>query len=285
MKTWKLTPPKNARTGSWRNAKKTSDSCVSGKSVKWNDPTIVLDKARVEAQLPLKACWEYYSKILKEQNQVVKSQSDENAFIYGLERFPELKRVTVTPAAHGWLFASLYETPMIRAFPYGFNYPIPRGWADVPPHPLRWSESNEQYKDEWRGVRIALRILSQYDHHVSELSFDANQLGAGINYMIFDQPCEEYDHFVAIMKRPGFQYLDLSLLVGVGGTRDWAGLRSGNLHRALSEAKELKHMSLSTTSCYNREGDTVPLKTIFPLDHWPQLRHFGFRTSISPCRT
>jgi hypothetical protein len=34
---------------------------------------------------------------------------------------PALKRVTITPSAHGHLFTPLYPTPIIRAFPKGFN--------------------------------------------------------------------------------------------------------------------------------------------------------------------
>lgn len=54
--------------------------------------------------------------------------SDVDALIYGLKRFPALRRMTITPAAHGWIFAPLYETPMIRALLKGLNYPILCGW-------------------------------------------------------------------------------------------------------------------------------------------------------------
>lgn len=50
--------------------------------------------------------WYYYYTIM-----------DSNVFRYGLQRFPSLKRITITPAAHGWLYTPLYQTPMIRAFP------------------------------------------------------------------------------------------------------------------------------------------------------------------------
>jgi hypothetical protein len=50
----------------------------------------------------------------------------------GFARFPALKRVTAKLVAHGWIFTPLYQTSMIRAFPKGFNYAIPRGWPHVP---------------------------------------------------------------------------------------------------------------------------------------------------------
>lgn len=42
-----------------------------------------------------------------------------------------LRRITIAPTAHGSLFLTLYQTPMICSLPYGFNYPIPRGWPTV----------------------------------------------------------------------------------------------------------------------------------------------------------
>lgn len=45
-----------------------------------------------------------------------------------LRRFLAVRTITITPAAHGRLFYPLFETPMIRAFPPGFIYPLQRGW-------------------------------------------------------------------------------------------------------------------------------------------------------------
>ncbi|KAJ5198009.1 uncharacterized protein N7498_007126 [Penicillium cinerascens] len=240
-------------------------------------------KNQMDSQMPLKACWEYYSQILNDQTTVIESKEDEKAFLYGLERFPRLKRVTVTPATHGWLFSPLYETPMIRAFPYGFNYPIPRGWhieqnEGQIANPLHWSEATDEYKQLWRGARIVLRVLSQMEtHNVSELSFDSKQLPTGINYLIFERPCEEYNHFTTIMKRPGFRRLDISLFTGTSGIYSWAGFRSGYFLKAISMAKELTHIHLSTTfDDGSSMGDPpMPLKEVFPIEKWPKLYHLG----------
>jgi hypothetical protein len=66
-----------------------------------------------------------------QQESVLLTHADIDALKYGITRFPALKRITITPATHGFLYTPLYETPMIRAFPYGFNYPIPRAWPTV----------------------------------------------------------------------------------------------------------------------------------------------------------
>jgi hypothetical protein len=242
-------------------------------------PDHLARKNQIDAQMPLKVCWEYYMQILNDQTTVIEAQDDEKAFLYGLQRFPRLKRVTVTPAAHGWLFTPLYETPMIRAFPYGFNYPIPRGWhfdqtEGQVVEPLPWSEATEEYKELWRGARITLRVLSQVKkHNFSELSFDSKQLHTGINFRIFDQPCEEYNHFAAIMKRPGFRRLHLSLLTGSSGY--WAGFQSGYFHQAVSLARELTDIYLSTTfnlGSLSSLGDPpIPLKKVLPVMEWPNL--------------
>lgn len=91
-----------------------------------------------------------------------------------MKQFPALKRVTITPAAHGHLFAPLYPTPMIRAFPKGFNYPIPRGWPvmpgpKTPPYAYPWHDIDEMHKEKYRAFHIVTRVLTKENHNVSEL--------------------------------------------------------------------------------------------------------------------
>ncbi|KAK5800961.1 hypothetical protein VI817_003173 [Penicillium citrinum] len=242
-------------------------------------PDHVARQHQMNSQMPLKACWEYYRHLYDDQISVIRSEDDIKAFLYGLDRFPRLKRVTVTPAAHGWLFAPLYETPMIRAFPYGFNYPILRGWHYDPEdlqvaEPLPWSEASEEYKELWRGARIVLRILSQTEtHNISELSFDSKQLHTGLNFLIFEQPCAEHNQFAAIMKRPGFRRLHLSLLTGTNSY--WEGFESGLFRQTLTLAKGLTHLHLSTT--FNNGSNSImrdqpiPLEEVLPITEWPNL--------------
>lgn len=51
--------------------------------------------------MPSKAYWKYYRELRDDQTSVIGSEDDKKAFLYGLERFPQLKRVTVTPTAYG----------------------------------------------------------------------------------------------------------------------------------------------------------------------------------------
>lgn len=246
-------------------------------------PDHVARQNQMNAQMPLKACWEYYRQLYDDQISIIRSEDDKKAFIYGLNRFPRLEKVTVTPGAHGWLFAPLYDTPMIRAFPYGFNYPIPRGWHCDPNDirvvgPLPWSEAPEEYKELWRAARIVLGHLSQTEkHNISELSFDSKLLNTGLNFLIFDRPCEEYYQFAAIIKRPGFRRLHLSLLTGNHG--NWKGFESGLFRQAMSLAKGLTHLHLSTTfnnGSFSGMGDEpVPLKEVLPIIEWPNLSHLA----------
>ncbi|KAJ5371448.1 uncharacterized protein N7496_007540 [Penicillium cataractarum] len=250
-------------------------------------PYHVARQKQVDAQMPPEESLKYYQKLLRQQNEVLVSRSDEKAFVYGIDRFSALRRVVVTPAAHGWLFSPLYGTPTIRSLPYGFNYPIPRGWPtvglwEVAQYPLPWSEAPEEYKEQWHGTRIVLRILAHSNHNVSELSFDAMSLITAINFMMLEQPCEEYDHFMTILKRPKFSHLDLPLYVGGTGTYLWARESSGNLRRALSKARDLQHVSFSTTLDPGPRGPPIPLTSVFPVEDWPTLRHFGlFRFDVS----
>ena len=80
----------------------------------------------------------------------------------------------------------------------------------LPYEVLPWNDENE--KSKWRGFCIVTCELAKLDHHVLELILDVNRLETGLSCRIFDQPCEEYDNLVALLRRPGFSRIDLALL-------------------------------------------------------------------------
>lgn len=232
---------------------------------------------------PLSECWEFYRTLIRQQDDVLAGKSDEEAFIHGLKRFPALKKVTVTPAAHGFLFNPLYQTPMIRSFPEGLNYPMPRGWP-LPSHvqleevcSAPWKELEEVHQERFHGFRIVVRALAEQKNNVVEFSVDSRLLRTGINCTILDDTCEEYNHLATLLKKPGFRHLDLSFTLA--GT--WQSFPHEKLHDILREAGDLKEFSLATTGIdagsehMNLENDTpVPLKDMFPIENWPKLQHF-----------
>ncbi|EXK79844.1 hypothetical protein FOQG_15596 [Fusarium oxysporum f. sp. raphani 54005] len=255
--------------------------------------------------LSLDESWAYYKTLLEDQRQVIASNADIEAFKHGLRRFSSLKRVTVTPATHGRLRKPLYRTPMIRAFPRGFDYPLPEAWPcykrSMPIDALPWMSQEglpyqqtygrectaEAYRAKWRGYRMVMRGLVEYGNHkVTELKIGGNEIRSGLNCRIFDQRCVEYDDLVALLKRPGFRYLSLDLFTGLLEHWDWDSYKSGLLHDALAKAKDIQHISIRSTTDTAEgypqqlqpdeiEENLVPLRTIFPIDHWPNLRHFG----------
>ncbi|PYI09469.1 hypothetical protein BO78DRAFT_405010 [Aspergillus sclerotiicarbonarius CBS 121057] len=214
------------------------------------------------------AFWTYYQTLLKQQNTVLESDADMHPFIYGLKRFPALKIVTVTPAAHGCLFTPLYDTPMIRAFPYGFNYPIPRGW------PTANNEAPLGNLPRWNSLTDP--------HPVTEFIVNVNQLDTGLSCRIFEEPDQEYRDLVSILKRPGFSRLDLALVIDEQADLGWPSFRNGKIRRALAKATDLEHISLRTNVREILGEDDVdediehliPLQTIFPVECWPKLKHF-----------
>ncbi|KAJ5991543.1 hypothetical protein N7522_011750 [Penicillium canescens] len=267
-------------------------------------------ESQLKALLPIKQCYNHYTRLKKQQDEVLISGADKDAFVYGLDRFPQVTKVAVTPAAHGWLFCPLYETPFIRAFPYGFNYPIPRGWptpwpmSPEYPAPCSWTletarsipnpllspenrTAGEGYKDLWRGVRTVLKSLSQCDHHVSDLRFDANKLNTGVHHEMFTRPCEEYDHFMTLLKRPGLRRFDLTLFIDDPGLQSFA---TGDFRRAIGHAKDLTHINIATTLDiasrywgYREYNAFTSLRNILPFAQWPKLAHFGItRLEITP---
>ncbi|KAF4997448.1 hypothetical protein FGRMN_3812 [Fusarium graminum] len=274
-----------------------------GRSDYGNPGTFVLP----DYLMGIEESWAYYKPLLEDQRQVLASDADIEAFKYGLQRFPSLKRITVTPSTHGRIRNPLYKTPMIRAFPRGFDYPMPTAWPayteefSEPVDVLPWVAKNdrpyqkvygpvctvEAYRAKWRGYRAVTRTLAEHDDHcITELHIGGNEVRSGLNCRIFDKRCVEYDDLVTLLKRPGFRYLNLDLFTGLLGCKDWKSYKSGLLHDALAQAKDLEHMYLRSTMEINGgsseqldyekiEKYVFPLRTIFPVDQWPRLRHFG----------
>ncbi|KAH7185188.1 uncharacterized protein B0J16DRAFT_398928 [Fusarium flagelliforme] len=262
--------------------------------------------------LSVEASWDYYKGLLEDQRQVLQSGADIGAFKHGLTRFPNLKRVTVTPSTHGNIGQPMYQTPMIRAFPYRFDYPLPKEWPFAkygePREVYAWIPDDEdpdnfigscesfhncnpeEYRAKWRGFRVVLRTLveNSNEHNVTELIVGGAEIVTGVNCRLFDQPCREYADLVTLLKRPGFHRLALDLFTGIDEFRNWKSFRSGLIFKALSKAKDLRHITLHATTD-TTYGETMyppgrdglpdywpfPLQSVFPINCWPKLEHFG----------
>ncbi|CAI7676458.1 unnamed protein product [Penicillium manginii] len=158
---------------------------------------------------------------------------------------------------------------MVRAFPQGFNYPIPRGWpvssAEEPRDVITfpWKSVDERHRGKYPGFRIVTRALAQQKNNVVELVLDARQIDTGTN-------C--------------FRRLDLSLMFGGrrSAIENWKTFRDGRLRKTLSEMIDLEEFTFYTAgleNCY--EGKTPPIDSntvsperIFPVERWFKLRHF-----------
>lgn len=111
---------------------------------------------------------------------------------------------------------------------------------------------------------------------MTEFLIHSHGMYTGLSCRVFDQPCQEYDDFKALLSRPGFRYLELSLNTDL---RDYAAEGGwhflGLLYEALSTATDLEHLDF----CF-QVGNQVrfdpdllpPLETILPFDQWPTLR-------------
>ena len=244
------------------------------------------------AQLPLSTSWNYYQQLVSLQQEVLTRGDDVSALHHGLACFPALRRITITPAAHGFLYSPLYETPTIRAFPYGFNYPIPRGWPvagetlwrmpEMPP----WTKGGQKAERErWHGFRTVLHVLAQSpDHQVCELVLDAHILATGLNCRLFEESCSEHHDLMALVRRPGFRHLSLALAVDGQQHLNWPAFKSAYLHQILGETSaDLEYFSLSTNlgadidMQFGSISDFIPLRTLLPVNQWPRLYHFGLR--------
>ncbi|KAJ4139878.1 hypothetical protein NW768_001225 [Fusarium equiseti] len=120
--------------------------------------------------------YHYYYQLVKQERWMLRSGADWKTFEYALDRFPSLRRVTISTKVHGKLFMPRYETPLIRSFPYGFVYALPGPWHFPDAHQtsrIIWKDKDAKLSDEYkvfrRGLCSALRVLAKHGKHkVSE---------------------------------------------------------------------------------------------------------------------
>lgn len=236
---------------------------------------------QIHAELSHEESWTYYQELLRQQDDVIARGADVEAFRYALQQFPALQTVTITPAAHGWLFTPLYETPMVRAFPYGFNYPIPRGWLTTrSTEDAEWPAPWEDSKARWRGYCLLTQVLAQERerHRISELRIDSHYLQSGLNFRLFEQSSQEYLDLVTCIQHPSLKKLHLSLYVDF----HWTPFYHNLLRNALAKNSQLEHFSLETgldhhgyNPYYGADHEWPPvLQKILPINCWTRLQHF-----------
>ncbi|EGX95321.1 hypothetical protein CCM_03593 [Cordyceps militaris CM01] len=268
-----------------------------------NDSGNVAGRAARDAQRaaepPVEQTYQHYRDLLRAQEASMETGEDMQALVDGLAAFPALERITITPATHGFLYTPLYYTPMIRNLPYGFNYPLPRGWPTSKERPLQetllqelfpwvpspgWTaDSVEREKARWRGLVLVLRALATRVQDggsaVPELVMDVHSLNTGVSPYMLAQECEERDYLALILRQPGFRRLDLPILLAGVQPNDVALLGNGLLKSLLAEARDLKHFRLRGDGQLDPASPSpqrfFPLKSLLPLDTWSSLRHFG----------
>jgi hypothetical protein len=248
-------------------------------------PRHVEMRKRLEARLSLEESYRVYQSLASEQSEIIASGETANVLEKGLQRFPNLRRITLTPVAHGVPFRPWYETPTLRHLPDGLIYPIPIGWPEqcdlsVKPFAKPWEDEAE--KQKWPGFRLIMRVLAQEEHNITEFVVDVNYMITGLSCRIFDEPNTEYDQLVNLLQRPGFSRLDLALFIGGQEYEDWHSFRTTHLQRALAGAKDLRHISLSAkpqdfsaSGIAHEDRRLIPLMTVFPVHCWTHLQHFG----------
>jgi hypothetical protein len=214
----------------------------------------------------------------------MKTNADELALEYGLKRFPNVRRLTITPVAHGLPFAPWYKTPTIRELPPGLVCRPPRSWPQEQDDPrerdaLCWHFASERH--HWRGFCALSNALAKQHHNkIVEFVVDVNKTCTGINCRLFDTPNSEYRILVNLFKNPGFSRIDLALFTRENPPLQWPEDRKRYLHAALAGAKDLAHFSLSGSLDYRLERlsnlpPPIMLSEVLPMTIWKQLRHFG----------
>ncbi|KAI1737391.1 hypothetical protein F4680DRAFT_468176 [Xylaria scruposa] len=165
------------------------------------------DPLQIGCQLPLEESWAYYRSLLRQQQEVLDSRAHIRAFESAIGRFPALRKITITDAAHGQPPTPLYETPMIRAFPDGFNYALPSCRQSLVGQSLtcNWDETGKG----WDGFRAVIHLLAQNldSGKVTELDIRSSSRYVDLS----KKPCQTLADFQTVLWRANFESLHLDL--------------------------------------------------------------------------
>ncbi|PNP74402.1 hypothetical protein FNYG_12451 [Fusarium nygamai] len=253
-------------------------------------------KEAFKTRCTMRESYELHCKLRSQQDEVLASRRDADALRYGLSRFPNLKRVTLSPAAHGILGRPLYPTPTIRSLPEGFIYPLKRCWPKPRPYEeYSLTPWDERSKQEWRGFCVVTKEIAQHIREnplfgLSEFVAEGRQFWTGINCHIFDNSAsEEYHDLVTILSHPPLRRLELSFACGTESKHNWPSFRSGHLFKALSKAKNLHDVRFDTRiplkhrkwhEFAENPQNGMPLWGMFPVDEWSNIRRFALSRSF-----
>ncbi|KAI1183197.1 hypothetical protein F5B17DRAFT_417105 [Nemania serpens] len=263
----------------WEACELNMERWISMKAANWDKPDDSAREQQVAAQISLKESWAYYRELLRQQREVLDSQAHVRALESGIGRFPALRTITITAATHGRVFTPVYETPMIRSFPWGFNYAIPcwpLSTTSQPECPV-WDEESRI----WQGFRVVLEVLARKldSGRVRELHVKSFQLPMGLNSRLFEQPCRTLANFQMVLSRASFQSLQLDLMVTPFNEQADV-FNCGYLKHALAGAaggRGLRSVALGTN--YEEAGSIVrtwyiPLETIYDSQSLQRVEHF-----------
>ncbi|KAM5387942.1 hypothetical protein ACJA88_001202 [Fusarium oxysporum] len=160
-----------------------------------------------------------------------------------------------------------------------------------------WQEQQETIATNGDADALS-RIIAQHlrenpESKLAHLAVDTNQLRTGISCRMFDDAeNSEIKDLNTILSHPGFAGLDLSLHCGNQCNMNWCSFRSHHLRNTLASARDIQHFSLFTNIVYvddfddsddsdGEKGDHfISLHSIFPVNDWHQLRHFGLSRFI-----
>ncbi|CAI6091164.1 unnamed protein product [Clonostachys chloroleuca] len=232
---------------------------------------------KMKNEMPISQSVRYFKELYDQQEDIICDGQHIRAFRTALYRFPNLKKVTITPVCHGFLFTPLYETPMIRDFPRGFNYPIPRSWPSYVGragyfNANRWLSFHEASKITWNAVHFVLKDLALRHNRVTELEINVHGLDYGVPVDMFHSRNEESGYFNTVASK--LRRLDLSIEVPALRTGNPLEEISQSIRQALDHSPDLEHFSLHCNR-QGYDGSFPPLRTLFPIDKWKWLEHFG----------
>jgi hypothetical protein len=235
--------------------------------------------ARNAMMMSIEDSYTLYQDLYRDEQDIIKQQSDAVALHQALAGFPNLRRITITSEVwRPWHRVPRYNTPFFRSLPPGFRKPAVWPWL-FSPHDARnsWAfarcdkmfKVKDRLSAAWRGYDIMVSaMLAMTNPGIEEFIIDSGNERTGISHMVFFDEVKNFHDTVQMFQRTPLKRLKLSINTMSRTRQHPLEVMMEGLTHALAQMQHLEHLDLDFNCCA-RTNEMVFWLQLPPIDFPP----------------
>jgi hypothetical protein len=256
--------------------------------------------ARNAMMMSIEDSYTLYQDLYRDEQDIIKQQSDAVALHQALAGFPNLRRITITSEVwRPWHRVPRYNTPFFRSLPPGFRKPAVWPWlfsyhdARNPRNFAYWHKMfivKDRLSVAWRGYDIMVSaMLAMTIVGIEEFIIDSGNERTGISHRVLFNDVKNFHDTVQMFQRTPLKRLKLSINPMSRTSEHPLEMMMEGLTHALAQTQHLEHLDLDFNCCARTNNEVFFLQ-VPPIDFPPtnlkqQLKTLAMRhVEIDPNR-